>query len=138
LARSSGAAEERIMHGNHFVGRQERPQSGPSFRRSMKSKFLALAAAPIAAALWAAPSLGQTLSWDASGATPLAPTDGSGNWNTTTDALWSNGAGDSTWVSGNIAAIGNGGTAGTVTINDVSGTVNAAGINFNPVTGSYT
>src|SRR6478672_11772211 len=98
-------------------------------------KKLAMAAVPLVGALWSIPCFGQTLTWDSSGTNPLAPVDGSGNWNTTTDSLWSNGAADSTWVNGNVATIGNVGVAGIVTINDISGTVSAAGINFNPVGG---
>src|SRR5438105_467776 len=98
-----------------------------------KLALLAMAAAPIGG-FFAFPCHGQALTWDASGANPLAPTDGGGNWNTTTNANWSNGAADSTWISGSAAAIGNGGAGGVITIDDISGTVSAAGINFNAVT----
>ena len=100
---------------------------------------MAMAVPPLVGALWVVPCLGQTLTWDSSGSNPLTPADGSGNWNTTTDANWSNGAANSTWVNGNVPSIGSGGVAGIVTINDISGTVSAGGINFNPVSsGSYT
>jgi autotransporter-associated beta strand protein len=79
------------------------------------------------------------VTWDAGGSAPAAPTDGSGNWNTTTDANWTDGTFDAAWVTGNTATIGaNNGPAGTITINDGSGTVSAAGINFNAAgSGNY-
>src|SRR5207248_4005244 len=50
-----------------------------------------------------------------------------------------NGVGNFTWVNGDTASIGSGGTAGTITIDDASGTVSASSINFNPVaSGNYT
>ena len=68
---------------------------------------------PLAAAGLAADSLfAATVTWDANPTNPTAPNDGSGNWNTTTDANWSDGVTDATWVNGNIAVIGNGGTWG--------------------------
>ena len=81
-----------------------------------------------------------TLTWDASGSNPGAPTDGSGNWDATAAANWSNGAADSVWDNASTAQFGsNNGAAGTVTIDDVSGTVSVAGINFNPAgSGNYT
>jgi len=93
----------------------------------------------LAAAAWAVPAAAATLTWDANPTNPAAPNDGSGNWNTTTDTNWSDGVADSAWVNDETAAIGNGGTAGTITINDAAGTVTAAGINFNAVgSGNYT
>lgn len=85
-------------------------------------------------------SSAQTLTWDASGLNPTAPTDGSGNWNTTTDAKWSTGAVDVAWLSDHVAVVGSGsGAAGTLTVNDPSGTVSASGIDFHfPGSGSYT
>jgi autotransporter-associated beta strand protein len=87
-------------------------------------------------------SLGDSLTWDASGANPAAPTDGSGNWSTT-DANWSAGAGgaigasDDVWVPGYNAVIGaDNGAAGTITITDPFVTV--SNITFNaPGSGSY-
>src|SRR5262245_21220420 len=109
-----------------------------SIRSRTRGRLIALAALPVMG-IWAASAGAQTLTWDASGANPGAPTDGGGNWNTTTNANWSDGVSDFTWVNGGIAAIGNGGTAGTITINDGSGTVTANGINFNAVgSGNYT
>lgn len=80
----------------------------------------------------------QTLTWDASGANPGAPTDGSGNWNTSPPARWSNGGSDVVWDNLSTAVFGSSnGAAGTVTIN--SGAVSATGVNFNtPGSGSYT
>jgi autotransporter-associated beta strand protein len=83
-------------------------------------------------------SLGNSVTWDASGANPAAPTDGSGNWSTT-NANWSAGAGgavgasDDVWPPGYNAIIGaNNGAAGVITITDPFVTVsnltfNAAG-----------
>ena len=89
--------------------------------------------------------LGNSLTWDASGANPATPTDGSGNWSST-NANWTSGAGgaigasDSVWSPGYNAVIGaNNGTAGLITITDPSVTVgniifNAAGSgNYNIV-----
>ena len=85
------------------------------------ARKLALAAAiAMSLALWAHPALGQTLTWDGSSTNPPAPNDGSGNWNTSTNANWSDGVSDFTWVNGDVAAIGNGGTAGTITIDDIA------------------
>jgi autotransporter-associated beta strand protein len=76
------------------------------------------------------------LTFDASGANPGAPTDGNGNWDTTTGANWSNGSADSTWANGSTAFFGYGGAAGTVTIDDPSGAVTVSGITFNNTPGS--
>ncbi|HEV2692433.1 MAG TPA: pectinesterase family protein, partial [Verrucomicrobiae bacterium] len=56
-----------------------------------------------------------TVTWDASGTTPAAPTDGSGNW-TTVNANWSNGSTDGAWTNGNSAIFGSGGNGGTVAV----------------------
>src|SRR5690349_21509493 len=74
--------------------------------RNRRACRLAAGLAPVAAALLAAPAIGQTVTWDADPATPATPHDGSGSWNTTTAANWSNGVTDSAWVNGNIANIG--------------------------------
>jgi len=87
--------------------------------------------------------LGDTLTWDASGANPTFPTDGSGNWSTT-NANWSGspggaiGASDSVWTSGYNAVIGaNNGAAGTLTITNSAG-VTVSNITFNAAgSGSY-
>ncbi len=86
--------------------------------------------------------LGSSLMWDASGANPVAPTDGDGNWSST-NANWSGGAGgaigasDSVWSPGYNAIIGaNNGAAGTITITDPAVTV--SNFTFNaPGSGSY-
>ena len=123
-------------------GRSEmRLRSSRSLRRV--AQFLALAVAPTSVALWANPSSGQTLTWDAPPNNPAVPNDGSGFWDVSNslsnpDANWSNGSSDSAWVTGDVAAIGDNGTAGTITIDDSTGSVSAAGINFNAVSsGSY-
>ena len=102
------------------------------------ARLLALAAAPAAVALWANPSSGQTVTWDAPVNNPAVPNDGSGFWDVSNslsnpDTNWSNGTADSDWVNGEVASIGDNGTAGTITIDDSSGSVSAAGINFNAV-----
>ena len=116
------------------------------------AKLLALAAAPAAVALWASPSYGQTVTWDASGAATSggSVTDGGGFWDVTNilgnpDTNWFGGVIDGTWNNGDVAVLGNfannagAGAAGTVTIDDDSGSVTASGINFNAVgSGSYT
>lgn len=87
--------------------------------------------------------LGNTLTWDASGANPVTPTDGSGNWSTT-NAAWSGGVGgaigasDTVWVPGYNAVIGaNNGAAGTITLTDPAG-VTVSNLTFNAATsGSY-
>ena len=83
-------------------------------------------------------SLGDSLVWDASGTSPTAPTDGSGNWSAT-NANWSSGSSqsDGVWSSGYNAIIGaNNGAAGIITITDPSVTV--SNVTFNaPGSGSY-
>src|SRR4051812_8694444 len=102
--------------------------------RCNRAAYLTLALAPLFAEL----AQGQQLTWDASGNSPAAATDGSGTWSTTV-ANWTDGVANTPWVNGDFAGIGNGGAAGTITINDPSGSVTAAGILFNPVSsGSYT
>jgi fibronectin-binding autotransporter adhesin len=98
------------------------------------AKWLAVAAA----AIWANQSFAQSLTWDANPTDPTNPNDGSGNWDTTTSANWSNGITDSTWINGDTAIFGNGGIAGGVTIDDPSGAVTAAGLTINTTTGDYT
>src|SRR4051812_35567809 len=88
----------------HIAGStEERKMQNGNGRNARRARLIVLALAPIASAMWANSSLGQTLTWDASGANPAAPTDGSGNWLSNN---WSNGATDSAWVNGNTAAIG--------------------------------
>jgi autotransporter-associated beta strand protein len=87
--------------------------------------------------------LGNALTWDASGANPVTPTDGSSSWSTT-NATWSSGVGgaigasDTVWVPGYNAVIGaNNGAAGIITITDPAG-VTVSNITFNaPGSGSY-
>ncbi len=68
-----------------------------------------------------------------------AGTDASGNWNATS-AVWGTGTANSAWVNGSVAAIGNGGAAGTITI--ASSGISVSGITFNAVSaaspGQYT
>jgi autotransporter-associated beta strand protein len=111
-----------------------------SISRKSQLKWALLATAPVAAALWGSSALAQTATWDASGANPAAPTDGAGLWDTTTSANWSSGGVDAVWTNGNVAQIGSAnGAAGTINIDDASGSVSAGGINFNaPGSGNYT
>jgi len=88
-------------------------------------------------------ALGNSVTWDASGANPAVPTDGSGIWSST-NANWSAGAGgavgagDDVWLPGYNAVIGaNNGAAGTITITEPAG-VTVSNITFNPPgSGSY-
>jgi autotransporter-associated beta strand protein len=77
-----------------------------------------------------------TLTWDASGANPAAPTDGAGTWDMAL-ANWSNGAADLAWPNTNadVAVFGaNNGAAGAITV----ATVTANGITFNAAgSGNY-
>jgi fibronectin-binding autotransporter adhesin len=121
------------------VTRSQSQRPGP-LRHYSKLSWTLLATAPVAAALWGNPAFGQTATWDASGLNPAAPTDGAGLWDTTISANWSSAGTDVVWPSGDVAQFGSAnGTAGTVNIDDVSGTVTAGGLNFNPATsGNYT
>ena len=92
----------------------------------------------IGAILSASPSAAQSLTWDSDGIP--APTDGNGLWGTT-HALWFNGTADVVWdnVSTALFGAGNGSGPYTVTIDDASGTVSAAGLTFLAAgTGNYT
>jgi autotransporter-associated beta strand protein len=111
-----------------------------SISQNSKLKWALLATAPVAAALWGNSAFAQTATWDASGANPAAPTDGGGSWDTTTSANWSSGGVDAVWTNGSVAQIGTAnGSAGTINIDDASGSITAGGININPATsGNYT
>jgi fibronectin-binding autotransporter adhesin len=134
-----------MANAKHPASRRGIPQ-GRNCRRKSRLAWTVLAVAPVAAALWAVPSSGQTLTWDASGNTPGAPTDGGGFWDVSNslsnpDTNWANGATDAAWTSDDVAQFGtnSGSAAGTVTIDDSSGTVTSAGLNFNAVaSGNYT
>ena len=79
-----------------------------------------------------------TFTWDAGGTHPTSPNDGSGFWDTTA-ANWSNGRTDAGWTAGSTAVIGSGqGAAGTITIDDISGTVALAASHQRPASGNYT
>jgi autotransporter-associated beta strand protein len=82
-------------------------------------------------------SLGTSLTWDASGTNPAAPTDGSGNWSGT-NANWSSGSADTVWSPGYNAIIGaNNGVAGKLTITDAGGEI-VRNITFNAASsGAY-
>ena len=83
-------------------------------------------------------SLGETLTWDASGINPIAPTDGSGNWSRSL-TNWSNSGQEVSWQPSDNAVIGaNNGAAGTITVTDAAG-VAVSNITFNAAgSGNYT
>ncbi len=77
------------------------------------------------------PAPAQTLQWDANG-TEAGVTDGAGTWNTT-DNRWWNGSSTGPWNSSAVALFGNGGVLGTtaeLSTITVSGTIQAAGLEF--------
>jgi len=81
-------------------------------------------------------SLVNSMNWDASGANPVVPTDGSGTWSVT-NANWStSGSSDNVWSSGYSAVFGaNNGAAGVITN---SSAVTVSNITFNAAgSGSY-
>jgi autotransporter-associated beta strand protein len=110
-------------------------KSNYTLRTSSHVKFatwsLCLSAAGLISAVHAA-----TLTWDASGANPAAPTDGLGTWDSTL-ATWSNGTADVAWPNTNadVAVFGaNNGAAGAITTSAVT----ANGITFNAAgSGTY-
>ncbi|HUB25519.1 MAG TPA: autotransporter-associated beta strand repeat-containing protein [Tepidisphaeraceae bacterium] len=108
-------------------------------RRSRIGRRGSLIASSVFAVILPAAALAQSLTWDASGNHPTSPNDGSGNWDTSSAANWSNGSADSVWSNGDIAVFGAAnGAAGTVLIDDPSGGVIASGITFNaPGSGNY-
>ncbi len=71
----------------------------------------------VASAVCAIHTYAATLTWDASGANPNAPVDGSGIWSTS-NANWATSGTDFVWNNANNdnAVIGNSGTSGTVTV----------------------
>ncbi len=85
----------------------------------------------------AAGALAGTLTWDPNGSTAPNPSDGAGNWDTTS-LLWWNGASNVAWDNATPASavFGAGsGAAGTVSVG--SG-INVANLTFNaPVSGTY-
>jgi fibronectin-binding autotransporter adhesin len=81
------------------------------------------------------------VTWDSSGTNPIAPVDGSGTWDNVSD-LWSNPSvstsADTTWnnATNDTAVIGNGGAAGTITVQSTG--ITFGSITFNPVSsGQY-
>ncbi len=82
-------------------------------------------------ALLASPTLAADLTWDPSG---TGSSDGAGTWLATDE--WWDGATNVTWNNGtpDNAAIGNGGTGGTITV----GAVTAGTLSLNNFTGTYT
>ena len=87
--------------------------------------LLSLAALTIPLSSHTAPAL----TWDASGISPAAPTDGSGTW-ALNAPNWSNGASDSVWANGAAAIFGSGGT-GNASVS-TAGLVSAGSITFHP------
>ena len=127
------------MNGVNLTARgYTNPANGTNSFDEFAVMFYNSTGSPVTVTL-SAVGLGNTMTWDASGANPTVPTDGSGNWSST-NANWSGGAGgalgasDSVWSPGYSAVIGaNNGAAGTITITDAGGvtvsniTINAAG-----------
>ncbi len=127
------------MNGVNLTARgYTNPANGTNSFDEFAVMFYNSTGSPVTVTL-SAVGLGNTMTWDASGANPTVPTDGSGSWSST-NANWSGGAGgalgasDSVWSPGYSAVIGaNNGTAGTITITDAGGvtvsniTINAAG-----------
>src|ERR1700722_14289476 len=106
-------------------------------RRRRSTVWLALAAMPMVVGLGSGAGAA-SLTWDSGGIHPLAPVDGSGNWDTAT-AWWSAGVSpDVDWDNVSTAIFGAAnGAAGTVTIDTT--TVDAGGLTFNaPGSGNYT
>jgi fibronectin-binding autotransporter adhesin len=98
--------------------------------RRASGKWIA-AAACTPFLLCGADTRASSLTWDANGASPHSPVDGSGTWNTTS-ADWSNLTTDQAWMnsSSTVATFGDAaGTAGTV---NLSVPIQAGGLVFNP------
>jgi autotransporter-associated beta strand protein len=132
------------MNGVNLVARgYTNPANGTNTFDEFGFMFNNTTASPITVTL-SAVSLGNSMTWDASGANPSVPTDGSGIWSST-NANWSDGPGgaigasDSVWSPGYSAVIGaNNGAAGTITITEPAG-VTVSNITFNPPgSGGYT
>ncbi len=79
-----------------------------------------------------------SFTWDASGASPTAPTDGPGFWSTS-NANWAGGGSDSGWNNGanNDAVIGNSGTGVGNSIN-ITTNITANSLLFRSVSSAYT
>jgi hypothetical protein len=140
---STLAAAGVAMNGADLTARAyTNPSAGTNTFDEFAFMFNNTTANPVTVTL-SAIGLGNTLTWDASGANPMAPTDGSGNWNGI-GANWSSGVGgafgasDSVWSPGYSAVIGaNNGAAGPLTITDAAGVI-VSNITFNAATsGSY-
>jgi fibronectin-binding autotransporter adhesin len=125
LAATFGGTPERDE-----MSRQNQPRSGLGRTAAMAAIVLA-AVAGLQRTVTAS-----TYTWDASGTSPVSPTDGSGNWDLSS-VRWSNGSSDSVWPNtGAIAVFGNNhGPAGVVT---VTTPVATGGLIFNPASsGNY-
>jgi autotransporter-associated beta strand protein len=76
------------------------------------------------------PARAGSVTWDASGANPAAPTDGAGTWDPSV-ARWSNGSADNGWNTGDSAVIGaNNGSAGIISITNTAG-VTVGNVTYN-------
>jgi len=95
--------------------KKENSTHAPSFIVSRKPLLHSAMAAIVAASLLLSslPAFSATVTWDASGSNPAAPTDGGGSWSAA-NANWSDGLIDSVWINGNNAIFGSGGAGGTV------------------------
>ena len=102
-------------------------------KKNSKSLTLALASLLACAATLAPLPATAQLTWDSDANAANGATDGSGTWDAVT-ANWYNSGTDAVWpnTTTSVAIIGNGGTAGTIT---VSGTITLNGITFNAPAG---
>jgi hypothetical protein len=92
-------------------------------------KLWTAGASTLLLSICARPAAAASLTWDASGISPLAPTDGGGTWDLTSH-YWSNASQDQSWSAADIAAFGDAsGAAGTV---NLAVPITAAGLVFNP------
>jgi autotransporter-associated beta strand protein len=122
------------MNGGTLTARgYTNPSNGTNSFDEFGLMFYNTTASPVTVTL-SGIGLGSSMTWDASGANPYAPTDGNGNWSIT-NANWSSGAGgavgasDSVWSPGYDAVFGAGGTPGTVT--NIDATTVVRNITFN-------
>jgi autotransporter-associated beta strand protein len=98
---------------NHHDPHVTRPDPNSTTIRTPSRRQLALLA--FITLITASFAHAATVTWDASGTNPTAPTDGAGNWSTA-NANWSDGITDSVWINGDNALFGSGGAGGAITV----------------------
>jgi autotransporter-associated beta strand protein len=133
---STLAAAGLAMNGGSLTARSyTNPSNGTNTFDEFAFMFNNTTANPVTVTL-SGIGLGTSMTWDASGASPVAPTDGGGTWSAGT-ANWSSGVGgaigasDSVWSPGYNAIIGSGGAGGTITNTDTTTIVGNITINTN-------